>query len=204
MDWDALVEEAKAIAQGKGRVWVPGYTRADGTHVDGYYRFSGRVGATAFRPEDDYDGFYDTDKARAFEARLEGIAKKYGVTLTKVERVDGFWEGDLEPSWSIEAHDGEEGVALFSEQIRAEENQDAVLNFDFDDDGGSVLYELDGQRDWAKLLHEHGIQGATIHDGRVEIIGDDTLAAKIERLAKDARSEVSFTRGNFNLVSSAE
>ena len=203
MDLEEIIQEAKALARGeKGRVWVPGYTRADGTHVDGYYRFEGRIGATAFRPEDvnKFDDFYASAKGRAFEKSLEPTAKKHGVTLDSVEHVAGFWEGEMEPSWAIEAHDGEEGVKNFSEEIRGSYDQDAVLNFDYDEDGTDVMYEIEGKADWPRMLDLHKIQGATIYPNKVEIIGDDKLAKTVARMASESNATVSATRGSLSLV----
>ena len=194
--------EAKALLlEYKASQWVDGYTRADGTHVDGYWRFTGRIGATPFRPEDIAEGFFDSPKAKAFEKRLPELAQQHGVILDKVERVMGYWEGDLEPSWAIEAHDGEIGVYNLSKQIQNEENQDAVLNFDYDaKDGDDIMYVLRGDVDWVNALKDAGVQGATIHKDRVEIIGDDAMADQIEKLRDATKSDVTAVRGWFHLV----
>jgi hypothetical protein len=201
MDWDSLVAEAKALIRAeKGRVWVPGYTRDDGTFVHGYYRFQGVIGATAFRPDDTFEGFFDTPKAKGFEKLLGEAASKHNVKLDKVERVMGYWQGHLEPSWSIEAHDGEEGVRNFSEEIRGKYDQDAVLNFDYDEQGDSVMYVLDGEADWPKELEREGIEGATVFNNRVEIIGDDALAEKVAKIKEKTGADASAYRGSLSLI----
>lgn len=189
--------------EGGGR-WIPKGTTAEGR--------SSRIGATNYRPEDKAEGFYDSPKGKAFEASLAETAAKYGVTVDDVRRAWGYWEGSGEPSWSIMAHDGPDGVAKFAEDLRAAGNQDGVIHFDYDDAGPDSLYYVGHGKDIEVVeaaLKQAGISGAAIGtEGNVrtvEIIGSPDDEAKVAQLAEalDA-AYVDVYAGNMKLAERPE
>ena len=172
---------------------------------EGGGRFRVRVGVTAYRPEDDPEGFFESKKFQQFEAGLDATAKEHGVTIDVKERAQGFWLGEQEPSLAIEAHDGDEGVRAFAEDVRSDWDQDGVLLFDYDDDGDSLSFRANGgdPGQYATALSEAGVQGATIHASGVEVIGDDGMIDTIETLRASLGidpKDVVVSRGRFELV----
>lgn len=205
LDWAELNELTAAGVYDERK--HPRY--AKGTKIgpggEGGGRFRGRVGVTPFRPEDDPEGFFETEKFRAFEQGVGESAKQHGVTIDEMERVHGFWMGEQEPSLAIEAHDGEEGVRAFAEDVRSDWDQDGVLTFGYDENGDALAFMLhDVTPDVAaSALTQAGIQGATIHPRSIEVFGDDAMIDQIEALRASlgiAPQNVVVKRGKFELV----
>lgn len=142
-------------------------------------QWAAKVGVTAFRPGDDPATFYDTEKAREFERHVHNAAIENGVTIDSADRVQGYWQGEQEPSYALDVHDGEEGVRAFSEDLRSEWNQDAVVLFAPDRDGPHLAYKARASGDIANALTSAGIDGATIYDGGFEVFGGPDEAAKV-------------------------
>jgi hypothetical protein len=142
-------------------------------------KFRAKVGVTPYRPEDDPAGFYDTDKAREFERSVDQFAAENGVTVDAGDRVQGFWQGEQEPSYALDVHDGEAGVNAFAADLRAEWDQDAVMLFSPDRDGPDLAYRAQASGDIANALTQAGVEGATIYAGGFEVYGDADSAAKV-------------------------
>lgn len=140
-----------------------------------------KVGVTPFRPGDDPQGFYDSAKFKAFEGSIDEAAARYDVTVDAKDRVQGFWQGEQEPSVALDVHDGEEGVRMFSEDIREKWDQDAVVLFQPDRAGPNLAYraEVPAGSDVAAALTSAGVDGATIYDNGFEVFGDEGDAAKV-------------------------
>lgn len=147
-------------------------------------QWAAKVGVTPYRPDDDPKGFYDSGKYKTFTDSLGPTADKYDVTIDGQQKVSGFWQGDQEPSLALDVHDGEDGVRRFAEDLRSTWDQDAVLLFHPDDAGEDLAYRLDAEGDVAGALTEAGVDGATIYDGGVEIIGGKGDAAKVAQVAE--------------------
>lgn len=166
------------------------------------------VGVTAFRPEDTAVGFYDTEKARQFEADLAPTAEKYGVTITNVAKAPGIWLGVPEPSWSVRAHDGVEGVKNFAEELRSKYNQDGVMLFAPNTEGDAVEFAISGisspESVLPDLLGEFGIEGANVTDGKLVVVGSDGDMPKIAALMKARGGTLSARRGSLSFASRPE
>lgn len=155
------------------------------------------IGITPFRPEDSPIGFYDSMKAKQFEAELEPVAKQYGVTITHKEQTPGMWEGNPDPSYRLLAHDGTEGVEQFAATMRAKYDQDAVALFSPDPNGESyefTLHKVDSAQVFEKM-GDFGIPGATGVGDTVRIFGERELAENVEKLASSLDSVVTVRRG---------
>lgn len=102
----------------------------------------------------------------------------------------GVWEGETEPSVSIRAHDGEEGMRSFSAHLGERYDQDAVLIFG-DKEAGDVLatFATAGreQADIFDALKSAGIQGARITaNGNLQVIGSgERFVKQLDRLDKN-------------------
>lgn len=146
--------------------------------------WAAKVGVTPFRPEDNPEGFYDSPKYKMFERSLGPTAKRYGVTIDAQDRVSGYWQGSQEPSLALDVHDGETGVQNFAADLRSRWDQDAVLLFHPSETGDAMAFKLPADGDVSGALTAVGIDGATIYDGGVEVIGDESTAKQVLELAQ--------------------
>lgn len=160
------------------------------------------IGITPFRPEDTALGFYDTMKAKQFESDIVPTAEQYGVTVSRQERVSGVWEGESEPSYSLLAHDGKEGVENFAATMRAKYNQDGVMVFAPNPNGESYAYTIHrvNPEEVTPMLSEYGIQGATVSADGITIMGDEALADNVTELATKINRVVTARRGDLAFV----
>lgn len=146
-------------------------------------QWAATLGLTPFRPGDTAAGFYDSPKFKAFDRSVSETAKRYDVTIDAKDRVQGFWEGEQEPSLALDVHDGEEGVRMYAEDLRGQWDQDAVLLFQPDRNGDQLSFRAQAKGDIPKALTDAGISGATIYPQGFEVYGDAGDAEKVLKAA---------------------
>ena len=142
------------------------------------------LGITPFRAgEDNPLGFYDTAKAKQFEADLKTEAVADHLTIQSSDHVTGVWQGAQEPSYSVHVLGDQGDVHTFAENMRAKYDQDSVMAFtpvkDFPK-GMSVNaaeYTITGADPQKAIaaLDKYGFEGATVVGDNVVIVGKGGL-----------------------------
>lgn len=173
------------------------------------------LGITPFRAgEDNPLGFYDTAKAKQFEADLQALSTKNGVTITSADHVSGVWQGEAEPSYEVHAFDGPTSVLTMAEELRAKYNQDGVMVFTPKkavapgQDLNAVQYRISGiDTDVAqKMMGSYGFQGATTFGHQIELVAEGTAAdaTNAQHLSDYLHGKLTFRQGHVEFVSRPE
>lgn len=144
------------------------------------------VGATPFREGDEASGFRESERWASFLEHVRSSARARGVTVDRIEDVDGYWEGAREPSAAISAHDGPVETAAWAEEVRRAWEQEAVLEFTFDPEGADVEATFEVAREvGAAALERLGVQGATLYPGRMVLYLSPEEYDVADRLAEE-------------------
>lgn len=175
------------------------------------------LGVTAYYKTDDPSyprkrfkaakALFDESKWQAkwgrFEADIDRLAAEHGVTVVGRQRTVGVYEGEFEPSYSIEVTGSTDAVEAYNAALGRKWNQDAVVGFTPDPEGDDANIELDGltnQNEVLRSLKTLGVDGATFTpDGSsisIFVAGDDAKTVrKVGQYAKAHAMVVSHTRG---------
>jgi 2'-5' RNA ligase len=174
------------------------------------------IGVTPYRPEDEalYKnnplGFYNSAKAKQFEADLKSTAAKDNVILTSQKHVTGVWEGGKEPSYQLHADGRPEDVEKFAKEMRERYNQDSVGWFtpakdlqkgEIPTDVSYTIHGVDPDAGVEAIESgKYGFDGATAFGHQITIWGKEDDLEKVDAMAKDLGGTVSARQGITNWV----
>ncbi len=146
------------------------------------------VGVTSFRGTpvktvDEVKPYFDTPRAKGFESSLNNPPE--GVKVNDVTRVAGSWEGSIEPSFAVKGSGKEADALSYAVAHAKKANQDAVIFFKKNKEGGGTKDTFRvGKPDAAlKQLKKNGIPGATVDGNYISIYdADGSLRDKVSKL----------------------
>ena len=166
------------------------------------------VGITSFRGTPvktvaETKAYYETTRSKGFEKAINEAAPPNGITVSDVKKSAGFWEGNIEPSFSVKVEGTIDDIYKYSAKLGKKANQDAAAIF-VPGEGESIKWEMDGieSPDLAlKMLKNEGVSGATVVDKKVIILDiDKSLKSTILKVGKELNATVNPTPGTVDFL----
>jgi hypothetical protein len=169
------------------------------------------VGITPYRDRRNLGkGFFKTRRTRAFKKDLKKIAASHDVKVIRDDPAQGVWvDRDTnkpggEPSFSIELQDSEAGVRKTVRELGGMYGQQGAVTFRRGRGVGAMAtYHgfTEGDRpELNRLITEHGLEGATIREGNLEIMGEGPgFVDSLVDIGNQLGMSYSLDRGNFGL-----